>query len=122
VNCLFFSYKKYNRNCARLDKITDKLGFFNKNVQMLHINLNKIAGNHVEQSLFTDNSNQYQLRSLTDEKIPPLILKIKHKPIATMHSLSGDKNIKSGDRCVKISHHPCKQHLLSSLTTVAQLH
>jgi hypothetical protein len=89
---------------------------------MLHLNLNKIAGNHVEQSFFTDNSNQYQLRSLTDEKIPALILKIKQNHTATMHLLSGSGNKKSGDRCVKISHHHSKQHLLSSLTTVAQLH
>lgn len=89
---------------------------------MLQINLNKIAGNHVEQSLFTDNSNQYQLRSLADDKIPALILKIKQNHKATMYWLSNGGKANSGDRGVKISHHYSKQHLLASLTTVAQLH
>lgn len=122
ANCLFFLYKKYSCNCARLDKITDTFCSFNKNVQMLHINLNKIAGNHVEQSSFTDNLNQYQLRSLTDEKTPQLIFKIKDKQTKPLHWLAGSRQVKSSDRCVKISHHRNKQHLITLLTTVAQLH
>ncbi|MBD2436122.1 hypothetical protein [Nostoc sp. FACHB-110] len=89
---------------------------------MLHINLNKIAGNHVEQSFLTDNLNQYQLRSLTDEKIPSLILQIKHNHIVTMHRLSDNQPENLGEQCIKISCQPNKKHLLSSLTTVAQLH
>jgi hypothetical protein len=122
ANCLFFSYKKYSCNCARLDKITDTFCSFNKNLQMLHINLNKIAGNHVEQSSLTDNLNQYQLRSLTDKKTPQLIFKIRHKQTKPLHWPARGRKANASDRCVKISHHRSKQHLLTLLTTVAQLH
>lgn len=89
---------------------------------MLHINLNQIAGNHVEQSVFTDNSNQYQLRSLTDDKTPQLCIKIKQRNRETMHYFSEDGQTSSGDRCVKISYQCSKQHLTTLLTRVAQLH
>ncbi|MBD2445897.1 hypothetical protein H6G76_01755 [Nostoc sp. FACHB-152] len=89
---------------------------------MLHINLNQIAGNHVGQSSFTDNSNQYQLRSLTDDKTPQLCLKIEQHHRETMQYFSEDGQTNSGDRCVKISHQFSKQHLITLLTRVAQLH
>ncbi|MBE9007623.1 hypothetical protein IQ259_21795 [Fortiea sp. LEGE XX443] len=89
---------------------------------MLHINLNKIAGNHVEQSSFTDNLNQYQLRSPADKKLPKLILRQQQNHTVVIQRLSSGRNKNSGDRCVKISHHLCKQHLPLSLTTIAQLH
>ncbi|WP_157374109.1 hypothetical protein [Nostoc sp. PCC 7107] len=89
---------------------------------MLHINLNKIAGNHVEQSSLTDNYNQYHRRSLVDEKVLKLSLISKHNNRLTQQWLSAIRKPSRGDRCVKISHDFSKQHLPSSLTTVAQLH
>jgi len=67
---------------------------------MLHINLKKIAGNYVEQSLFTDNLNQYQRRSLVDEKVLKLIHRRKQNHRLPRQWLSAIWNTSWGDRCV----------------------
>ncbi|ALF54817.1 hypothetical protein ACX27_21465 [Nostoc piscinale CENA21] len=92
ANCLFFLCKKNITDCARLDKITDKLQFFHKNVPMLQINLKKIAGNHVEQSSFTANYHQYYKRSLVDEKALKSRFSPKHNHRLTLQWLSACRN------------------------------
>ncbi|MBE9210326.1 hypothetical protein IQ244_28260 [Nostoc sp. LEGE 06077] len=59
---------------------------------MLHINLNKIAGNYVEQSSFTDNFYQYQKRSLVAEKVLKLLFIPKHNHRLTLQWLSAVVN------------------------------